>query len=197
MSLRTEPTHRLASPRVDDRSLRTRRRLRAADLLTVACWSSVALAIALFLSSGGVAGVSDAASAITAAGIVTGLVGTDLILVMLVIAARIPLIDRTVGQDKAMAFHRQLGKPALYLILAHGVLLTIGYALTDGTNVIAETISLLQGTDLRARLPRPRPAGHRGGDLGRRSAPTVLVRGLAPGAPAQLRCRARRASRTS
>ena len=148
MSRITEPAHRIAPPRVDVRRIRTRRRLRAADLLTVACWSSVALAVALYLASGGLAGVVDPASAITAAGIVTGLVGTDLILVMLVIAARIPLIDRTVGQDKAMAFHRQLGKPALYLILAHGVLLTIGYALTDGTNVIAETISLLQGMDL-------------------------------------------------
>ncbi|MDF2443275.1 MAG: hypothetical protein JWR01_1478 [Subtercola sp.] len=104
------------------------------------CWASVALAVSLYLAYGGLTQVTDLASGIDAVGIVTGLVGTDLILVMLVLAARIPVIDRVVGQDVAMAFHRQLGKPALYLILAHGVLLTIGYAMTDGTNVVAATI---------------------------------------------------------
>ena len=34
---------------------------------------------------------------------------------MLVLAARIPLIDRTSGHDRAIAVHRALGKPALYL----------------------------------------------------------------------------------
>lgn len=83
--------------------------------MVAAVWASVALAVALWLASGGIGLVSDPASAITALGIVTGLVGTNLILVILILAARIPPIDRVVGQDKAMAFHRQLGKPALYL----------------------------------------------------------------------------------
>ncbi|TAJ49850.1 MAG: oxidoreductase [Herbiconiux sp.] len=153
MTTRTAPTLRLNTRRavdmiVRDRRIRARRRMRAADLMVASVWASVALAISLWLAYGGLNQITDPASGITALGIVTGLVGTDLILVMLVLAARIPLIDRVVGQDKAMAFHRTLGKPALYLILAHGALLTLGYALSDGTNVIAETISLLQGTDL-------------------------------------------------
>ena len=86
----------------------------------------------------------------------TGLAGTDLILLMLVLAARIPWVDHTVGQDRAITLHRRLGKPALYLILAHAILLTVGYSISDGTNVIAETIGffglgsdmiLLRGTD--------------------------------------------------
>ncbi|SDZ10345.1 ferredoxin reductase family protein [Herbiconiux ginsengi] len=130
------------------RRIRGRRRMRAADLMIALCWSSVAMAVSLWLAYGGLAQITDTASALTAAGIVTGLVGTDLILVMLVLAARIPAIDRVVGQDTAMAFHRRLGKPALYLILAHGVLLTIGYAMTDGSTVVAETVSLFQGPDM-------------------------------------------------
>lgn len=106
--------------------------MRAADLMLAAVWLSVASAVSLWLAYGGLNQVTDPASAITAVGIVTGLVGTDLILVMLVLAARIPAIDRVVGQDKTMAFHRRLGKPALYLILAHAVLLTVGYAMSDG-----------------------------------------------------------------
>ncbi|RFA07919.1 oxidoreductase [Subtercola boreus] len=149
MTTHTAPPRRVAPDRIDRaRRTRTRRRLRKADLLVVLCWSSVAAAVSLFLAYGGLSEVVDVASALTALGIVTGLVGSDLILVMLVLAARIPAIDRAVGQDTAMAFHRSLGKPALYLILAHGALLTVGYAMSDGSNVVAETISFFQDPDL-------------------------------------------------
>ncbi|RFA18091.1 ferredoxin reductase family protein [Subtercola boreus] len=153
MSLRTAPPGRQAdrarTASVDrTRRIRSRRRTRTADLMIAACWASVALAVSLYLAYGGLSEVTDLASGLTAVGIVTGLVGTDLILVMLVLAARIPAIDRVVGQDVAMAFHRQLGKPALYLILAHGVLLTIGYAMTDGSNIVALTIVFFQGSDM-------------------------------------------------
>ncbi len=151
--MRTAPTPRAGTRRAVDtvareRRIRSRRRMRAADLMVAAVWLSVALAVSLWLAYGGMNLVTDPASAITALGIVTGLVGTDLILVMLVLAARIPAIDRVIGQDKAMAFHRKLGKPALYLILAHAALLTAGYAMSDGSNVVAETIGFLQSKDL-------------------------------------------------
>lgn len=153
MTIRTAPAPRTGRRRAVDaalreRRIRSRRRMRAADLMVASVWVSVSLAISLWLAYGGLGQVSDAASAITALGIVTGLVGTDLILVMLVLAARIPAIDRVIGQDKAMAFHRRLGKPALYLILVHGVLLTVGSAMSDGSNVVSETIAFLHGTDL-------------------------------------------------
>lgn len=153
MATDTAPLSRAATFRTDDtvarvRRVRTRRRMRAADLMVVAVWLSVAVAISLWLAYGGMNQVTDPASAITALGIVTGLVGTDLILVMLVLAARIPAIDRVFGQDKAMALHRRLGKPALSLILAHAALLTVGYAMSDGLNVVAETVGFLQSKDL-------------------------------------------------
>ncbi|MCU1482899.1 MAG: oxidoreductase [Subtercola sp.] len=125
-----------------------RGRARAADVMGILCWVSVALSIALYLAYSGGSQLTDAGGVVTAVGIVTGLAGTDLILIMLVLAARIPWIDHTVGQDRAVALHRRLGKPALYLILAHAVLLTIGYSISDGTNVIAETVGFFGlGTD--------------------------------------------------
>jgi predicted ferric reductase len=108
----------------------------------------VAAAVSHYLASGGLADATGAAGILTAAGIVAGLIGTDLILVMLVLAARIPIIDRLIGQDTAMAYHRALGKPALYLLLAHGALLTVGYAMSDGSDVVAETISFFSGRDM-------------------------------------------------
>lgn len=130
------------------RRIRTRRRLRRVDLLLIAFWSSVALSVGLYLASGAVSAVTSLPDVIDAVGIAAGLIGTDLILVMLLIAARIPWIDEAVGHDVAMAFHRRLGKPALFLLLAHFALLTIGWALVDGQNLVAETVTLFITPDL-------------------------------------------------
>ncbi|GAA4663740.1 ferredoxin reductase family protein [Frondihabitans cladoniiphilus] len=119
-----------------------RRRNAAVDALAIIVWVSAALAAALYLASPGAHILSGGAAFVTAAGIVAGLVATDLVLVMIVLAARVPLIDRVFGTDRAIAVHRSLGKPVLYLILVHGLLITIGYGLSDRTNPVAETISL-------------------------------------------------------
>ncbi|WIB61661.1 ferredoxin reductase family protein [Curtobacterium sp. MCLR17_007] len=125
-----------------------RRRTAAGDLLGVLAWASAAAAVALWLASPGSHTVSGISGWLTDAGIVAGLVATDLVLVMLVLAARVPLIDRTFGQDTAIAVHRSLGKPSLYLLLAHGLLLTLGYGAADRTNPIAETIALFSTPDM-------------------------------------------------
>jgi predicted ferric reductase len=131
-----------------DRRKQYRRRARIADALVTTLWASGAAAVALFLATGGLAKFGTIASAVTSLGIVTGLIGTDFILVMIVLAARIPIIDRTVGHDRAIAVHRSLGKPALYLLLAHGVLLLIGYGMSSGINPIAEIGPMLVIPDL-------------------------------------------------
>lgn len=124
------------------RARNARRRARSGDLLTVLAWTSVAFAVSLYLAYGGAADFTSLGGAITGLGIITGLVGTDLVLVMLLLAARIPFVDNTFGQDHAIAVHRSLGKPALYLLLGHGALLTVGYGLSAGLDPVAETLSL-------------------------------------------------------
>ena len=146
-----EPRNLVAKKRevlADELSRRTARRAAVADALEVAAWSSGAIAAALALASGVLSEVTDLGSALTAAGILTGLIATDLVLVMLVLAARIPLLDRAVGHDRAIALHGRLGKPALYLLLAHAVFLTVGYAVADGTDVVSETLLLFSITDM-------------------------------------------------
>jgi predicted ferric reductase len=119
-------------------------RLRSAkvDALGVLVWVSVALAVALYLASPGAHILTSVSAVVTALGIIAGLIATDLVLVMIALAARIPLIDRVFGTDRAIAVHRSLGKPVLYLILIHAALITIGYGLADRTNPVGETISL-------------------------------------------------------
>jgi predicted ferric reductase len=127
---------------------RFRRRSAISDLLVVIAWVSGPVAASLYLASGGLADVKNVGSFFTALGIVTGLIGTDFILLMLVLAARVPAIDRAVGHDRAIGLHRQLGKPALYLILAHAALLLIGYGMSSGFNPIAEIGPMLALPDM-------------------------------------------------
>lgn len=134
-------------PRVDQRR-KYAQRARRSDLLVMALWASGAAAAALFLASGGAGQFGSPAEIITSLGIITGLIGTDFILVMLVLAARIPLIDRVIGHDRAIATHRKLGKPALYLLLGHGALLLVGYGMSQGYNPIAEIGPMLALPDM-------------------------------------------------
>ncbi|WIB62514.1 ferric reductase-like transmembrane domain-containing protein [Curtobacterium sp. MCBD17_040] len=135
--------------RPTERQLRRRHRTRqvTVDLLVVAVWVSAAMALALWLTAVPVRwdGIG---VVVTDLGIAAGLVGTDLVLVMIVLAARIPWIDRVVGHDSAMAVHRSLGKPSLYLLLAHAVLLVVGYALAAHVDVLAEGWALVTTYDV-------------------------------------------------
>ena len=120
----------------------SRSRLFRADLLAVLAWASVAFAVALWLADGGAAGFSTPAGSFTALGIVAGLAGMDLALLMLLLAARLPVIDGAVGHDRALEFHRKLGKPSLYLLLAHGILIAIGYGMAEGLDPFRELVAL-------------------------------------------------------
>ncbi len=118
------------------------------DLLTVIAWVSVAMSIALWLADGGVAKVTSIGNALTALGVVTGLVATDLMVLMLLLAARIPFVDRALGHDQAVAVHGKLGKWVIYGLLLHGWFLLSGYAANDRLSLGGELGSLLSVGDL-------------------------------------------------
>ena len=135
------PVSNPSSPELIKR--RFKRRIRRADVLEVLVYFSVALVLALFFADKGVTYFSRVADIFTGLGIVAGLVGTDLLLVMLLLAARLPILDRTFGHDKVLAVHRKLGKPVFYLIVAHMLLLLIGYGMSEGLNPVAELFSMI------------------------------------------------------
>lgn len=143
----TPPARAAAPPAALDPGRRRARRLLGTDGLVVLAWASAALAVALYLSAG-LLDLSGPAAVMTSAGIVTGLIASDLVLVMLVLAARLPAIDRVIGHDRAMAAHARLGKPAFLLLLAHAVLLILGYALAERVTVFDEVASMLGVSDL-------------------------------------------------
>jgi ferredoxin-NADP reductase/DMSO/TMAO reductase YedYZ heme-binding membrane subunit len=75
---------------------------------------------------------------LTFAGDLTALVGTYLLLVMILLIGRIPLLERTIGQDRLVRWHRQLGPWPICLLSLHAVLITAGYAAADRTGVLHE-----------------------------------------------------------
>ncbi|MGA3353081.1 MAG: ferredoxin reductase family protein [Acidimicrobiales bacterium] len=64
----------------------------------------------------------------TAAGQLSGLTGSYLLLVMLLLISRLPWLEGVLGQDRLVRWHRRLGPWPIVLLGAHAVLVTIGYA---------------------------------------------------------------------
>ncbi len=69
-------------------------------------------------------------------GSVTGLIGTYLALVMVILASRMPLLERTLGQVGVIKWHRSLAPWPIVLLSAHAVLLTLGYAEAANSGVL-------------------------------------------------------------
>jgi len=63
-----------------------------------------------------------------AGGRFAGFTGAYLLLVMIVLIARLPWLERAVGQDRLVRWHRRVGPWVLWLITAHVVLITLGYS---------------------------------------------------------------------
>lgn len=139
----TRQTSAIATESLPAPEIRFARRMRLADSLETLVWLSVALVLALYLADGGAIDFTSVGGFFRGIGIVAGLIGSDLMLIQLVLAARLPIIDRTFGHDRALAAHQKLGKPVLYLIVAHMVMLLIGYGMADGSNPFAEAWTMI------------------------------------------------------
>ena len=64
----------------------------------------------------------------TFAGSLTGLIGTYLALMMVLLISRIPAIERVLGQDGLLRWHRRLAPWPISLLVAHALFITVGYA---------------------------------------------------------------------
>ena len=80
-----------------------------------------------------------------AAAQLAGLVGAYLALVGLFLAARVPVLESTVGLDGLIAVHARLGRWTLLLMVTHGVTVTLAYAALARTGPLAQFWSLITG----------------------------------------------------
>ncbi len=111
------------------------------DLAGSLAWASMLVVVALWVAGGGVQGL--AGEPLTSLGRVTGMVSADLLLLQVFLMARVPFVERSYGQDELAHRHRWVGFASFDLMLAHIVLIVLGYAATDGTGVVATTVSMV------------------------------------------------------
>jgi predicted ferric reductase len=136
-------------PRATGASTRSRIRRRAAprwwaDTGAVAAGVSLLIVSVLWVSGQGVQQLlGDGPDAVSAAGRLTGLWASDLLLLQVLLMARIPLVERAFGQDRLAGWHRWTGFTSFHLMVAHIVLITVGYAGSAHANAFAELWDLV------------------------------------------------------
>src|SRR5579862_1163584 len=118
-------------------------RLATTGVLWTAAAANAGVIVWLWLHGGGVSAVHTWGDLATSTGRLTGLLGAYFALVQVLLLARLPWLERTCGFDRLTVWHRRNGKLTLYLILAHVVLITIGYASMDRISVPSEVSRLL------------------------------------------------------
>ena len=94
--------------------------------------------LAVLVSTLSVDDVNGVYPIITTISRVAALSGSYLALVGLMMVARIPWIERAVGHDRLVLWHRKSAPYSLFLILFHVLLVVLGYAATDRIRVGAE-----------------------------------------------------------
>ncbi len=118
------------------------RSIRPGDVLFVAVGNGL-LIVGMWIRHGGLSGLTTPGTLFIAAGQLTALLGTYLALIGLVLMSRSPWLDRLFGLPRLAVWHRWVGFGCVWLLVAHTVLTTAGFALTTGSDVLAETWSLL------------------------------------------------------
>src|SRR4051812_35862593 len=80
---------------------------------------------------------------LTNAGRITGLLAGYGVVVLVALMARLPPVERGVGADKLARWHSMGGRYVVSLVVAHGVLITWGYAVSAHASVVRQTKTLL------------------------------------------------------
>lgn len=120
-----------------------RPRPRAVDALAGAAGLGLGAVVGLALTAEPAGSLAAPGGALTFAGRITGLVGAYAMLITVLLAARLPALERTLGQDRLLALHRRLAPWSLVLIVAHGVLTVLGCAQRSAQSPAAELWTVL------------------------------------------------------
>ena len=104
---------------------------------------NAAVTLGLWFRHGDVHAMSGPGGIATAAGQLTALAGTYAVLVQLLLMARVPWLERRVGLDRLAVWHRWNGFAAVWLLVGHAVLTTLGYAQSSHLSLVDETRDLI------------------------------------------------------
>jgi predicted ferric reductase len=114
-----------------------------ADALAAAAGIGLGVTIGLAVAAESAGSLSAPGGVATALGRLAGLLAAYAMVIVVLLVARIPPLERAIGQDRLVAWHRRLGPWPLYLLLAHAVLITVGYARQAHAGVLHQLGQLL------------------------------------------------------
>lgn len=106
-------------------------------------WGVVLVVTALWVAGGGVQELGSVAGALTSTGRLTGLVASALLLLQVLLMARVPFVEQAWGQDRLTRTHRLVGFTSFTLLMAHVVLITLGYAAGSTAGVWGTLVDLV------------------------------------------------------
>jgi predicted ferric reductase len=99
---------------------------------------NAALILGMWVRHGGLSELTDIGGIATAVGQVTALLGTFLTLLQLLLMSRTPALEDLFGRDRLVWAHRWVGFASVWLIVAHGLFTTLGFAIGAGRNILGE-----------------------------------------------------------
>jgi len=89
------------------------------------------------------AAVTGAAGWLNGAGRIAGLLCGYACAVLVALMARVPLLERRIGSDRVARWHAMAGRYTICLLVAHVVLIVLGYAAQDHASLGHETLSIV------------------------------------------------------
>lgn len=109
-----------------------------APLLTAVFLLNLVAVVALWWTGSGARTGPDLADELNAAGRMTGLVGTYLVLVQLILRTHVPWLVAAFGKDSLRRTHTWNAYLVVALLAAHGLIQLVGYAMEEGVGVADE-----------------------------------------------------------
>jgi len=114
------------------------------DAIGSLTWASILITAALWVQHRGLQSLSGGlGSGLTSLGRLSGLISADLMLIQVLLMARVPMIERSYGQDVLARRHRLVGFASFNLLMVHLLLITVGYGISSHKNPIKQFIEFV------------------------------------------------------
>ncbi|MGW4654552.1 ferredoxin reductase family protein [Streptomyces sp. NPDC004279] len=104
-------------------------------------WTGAAAVVALWWQDTGP--VVGTAGWLLGAGRIAGLLCGYSCAVLVALMARVPLLERRIGSDRVTRWHAMAGRYTVCLLVAHVVLVLLGYAAQDRASIVHETVTVV------------------------------------------------------
>ncbi|MFC4241985.1 ferric reductase-like transmembrane domain-containing protein [Gryllotalpicola reticulitermitis] len=87
---------------------------------------------------------ADGATLATAVAELAGMIGSYLVCVQLLLIARVPWLERAIGLDRLVGWHKVVGTATLFLVLAHVSFMTLSQWLAGGHGPVGSYLQLFR-----------------------------------------------------